>query len=126
MFEFDIIMQELKITMEYELTLFKKVSPVTLDDETALYYLYTALQMVERYVNNNNIDVKKMYRNQVVQTAIWLVSVAQQSKATTENGGIQSLSANGRSVSWFGLGDFSNLELPSHIKAQLPHYVRCF
>ena len=36
MFEFDIIMQELKITMEYELTLFKKVSPVTLDDETAL------------------------------------------------------------------------------------------
>ena len=126
MFEFDIIMQELKITMEYELTLFKKVSPVTLDDETALYYLYTALQMVERYVNNNNIDVKKIYRNQVVQTAIWLVSVAQQSKATTENGGIQSLSANGLSITWFSLGELSSMELPTHIKSQLPHYCKAW
>ena len=106
------------------LELFKKLSPVELDDELASYYISIGEAMVRQYVNNDNIDIEYEFKYQIVQTAIWLVSVAEQSKATVENGGIQSLSSSGRSVSWFGLGDFSNLELPSHIKAQLPHYCK--
>ena len=108
------------------LELFNKLSPIELDDALAEYYLSIGTQMVRRYVNNDDIDIEYEFKYQIVQTAIWLVSVAQQSKATVENGGIQSLSSSGRSVSWFGLGDFSNLELPSHIKNQLPHHVKCW
>ena len=107
------------------LELFKKLSPIELDDDTlAEYYLSIGKTMVERYINNEDIDVEYLYSYQIVQTAIWLVSVAQQSQATTENGGIQTLSANGRSITWFSLDTLSSMELPSHIKAQLPHHAR--
>lgn len=106
------------------LELFKKLSPIELDDTLAEYYLSIGKTMVERYINNEDIDVEYLYSYQIVQTAIWLVSVAEQSKATTNNGGIQSLSANGRSISWFSLDTLSSMELPQHIKSQLPHYCR--
>lgn len=108
------------------LELFKKLSPIELEDELALYYISIGTDMVKHYVNNENIDVEYMFEYQIIQTAIWLVQISEQSKATTNNGGIQSLSSSGRSVSWFGLGDFAQMELPSNIKAQLPHYARCF
>jgi hypothetical protein len=106
------------------LELFKKLSPIELDDELASYYISIGTQMVRQYVNNDKVDVEYMFEYQIIQTAIWLVQMAEQSKATTENGGIQSLSSSGRSVSWFGLSDFSQMELPSNIKAQLPHYAK--
>lgn len=106
------------------LELFKKLSPIELDDELASYYISIGTQMVKQYVNNDNVDVEYMFEYQIIQTAIWLVQMAEQSKATTENGGIQSLSSSGRSVSWFGLSDFSQMELPNNIKAQLPHYAK--
>lgn len=106
------------------LELFKKLSPIELDDELASYYLSIGTDMVRHYVNNESIDVEFLYEYQIIQTAIWLVQMAEQSRATTENGGIQSLSSSGRSVSWFGLVDFAQMELPSNIKAQLPHYVK--
>lgn len=106
------------------LELFKKLSPIELDDELASFYLSIGTDMVKHYVNNETIDIETLYQYQIVQTAIWLVQMAEQSKATTNNGGIQSLSSSGRSVSWFGLNDFTQMELPQHIKAQLPHYVK--
>lgn len=106
------------------LELFKKLSPIELDDELASYYISIGTQMVRQYVNNDKVDVEYMFEYQIIQTAIWLVQMAEQSKATTENGGIQSLSSSGRSVSWFGLSDFSQMELPNNIKAQLPHYAK--
>lgn len=106
------------------LELFKKLSPIELDDELASYYISIGTQMVKHYVNNENIDIEYEFQYQIIQTAIWLVQMSEQSKATTNNGGIQSLSSSGRSVTWFGLGDFSNMELPQNIKAQLPHYAK--
>lgn len=108
------------------LELFKKLSPIELDDELASYYISIGTQMVRQYVNNDKVDVEYMFEYQIIQTAIWLVQMAEQSKATTENGGIASLSSSGRSISWFSLSDFTNMELPSHIKAQLPHFCRCW
>lgn len=106
------------------LELFKKLSPIELEETLAEYYLSIGEQLVRNYVNNESIDVEYLYSYQIVQTAIWLVSIEQQSKATTENGGIQTLSANGRSISWFSLDTLSSMELPQHIKSQLPHYCR--
>lgn len=107
--------------------LFKQlISPIEVSDELASYYISIGKQLIENYINNEDIDVEYLYANQIVQTSIWLFGIAQQSKATVENGGIQSLSSSGRSVSWFGMNDLSNLELPSHIKEQLPHYVKCW
>lgn len=106
------------------LELFKKLSPIELDDELASYYISIGTQMVKQYVNNDNIDIEYEFQYQIIQTAIWLVQMNEQSKATTNNGGIQSLSSSGRSVTWFGLGDFANMELPQNIKAQLPHYAK--
>lgn len=106
------------------LELFKKLSPIELDDELVSYYISIGTQMVKKYVNNDNIDIENEFKYQIIQTAVWLVEMDVQSKATTKNGGIQSSSTNGRSITWFGLNDFSNMELPSNIKAQLPHYCR--
>lgn len=106
------------------LELFKKLSPIELEDELASYYISIGTQMVKQYVNNDNIDIEYEFQYQIIQTAIWLVQMSEQSKATTNNGGIQSLSSSGRSVTWFGLNDFSNMELPQNIKAQLPHYAK--
>lgn len=106
------------------LELFKKLSPIELDDELASYYISIGTQMVKQYVNNDDIDTEYEFQYQIIQTAIWLVQMNEQSKATTNNGGIQSLSSSGRSVTWFGLGDFANMELPQNIKAQLPHYAK--
>ena len=107
------------------LDLFRKLSPVEInDDELASYFISIGTQMVRQYVNNSSIDIEYEFQYQIVQTAIWLVQMSEQSKVITENGGIQSLSSSGRSVSWFSLSDFSNMELPSNIKAQLPHYAK--
>jgi hypothetical protein len=108
------------------LELFKKLSPIELDDELASYYISIGTGMVRKYVNNDNIDIEYEFQYQIIQTAIWLVQMNEQSKATTENGGIKSLSSDGRSIVWFGLNDFANMELPSNIKAQLPHYAKAW
>lgn len=101
--------------------LFKKLSPIEIDDTLVEYYLSIGKQMVERYINNEDVDVEYLYSYQIVQTAIWLSDVDSQLK---NSNGVASVSSNGRSVSFRSLAELTGNDMPSHIKAQLPHHAK--
>ena len=76
---------------------------------------------IERYINNEDVDVEYLYSYQIVQTAIWLSDVDSQLK---NSNGVASVSSNGRSVSFRSLAELTGNDMPSHIKAQLPHHAK--
>ena len=48
------------------LELFKKLSPIDLQDDTlAEYYLSIGKQMVRQYVNNDNIDIEYEFKYRI-------------------------------------------------------------
>ena len=106
--------------------LFKKLSPIEIDDTLVEYYLSIGEQLVREYVNSETVDVAVVYQYQIVQVAVWLVSIDNQVKASSENANVQSLSSGGRSVSFRGLAELTSNDIPSHIKAQLRHFVKAW
>lgn len=105
------------------LELFLTLNLVEIDDTLASYYLECATGLVKKYVNNSDIDVVTEFKNEIVDTALWLVALAEQRKQSIENGTISSLSTTGKSISWFSPNELNAQDLPQHIKARLPHYV---
>ena len=95
-----------------------------IDDETFIFYKNVAVTMIERYLGIDEyfyINVEHCYEEQTVLLAAHVYNIHSNIVASTQNSGIESISSNGRSVSFASAEAIaSQVGIPDYIKTMLP------
>lgn len=82
------------------------------NEELANHFINKAILAVTKYVNNPSIDVEDSFSIAIIELACYYYM-------NKKNIGVSSMSQGDREVTFIG----GSNEIPSEIKALLPHYV---
>lgn len=95
-----------------------------LNEEEYEFYKEVACILIERYLNideHKYVNVESYYEEQVILLASHVYNMHCNIVASTQNSGIESISSNGRSVSFMSAQQVaSQVGIPDYIKAMLP------
>lgn len=96
-----------------------------LNEEEYEFYKEVACTLIERYLNPHDeqvwVNVEACYEEQVVLLASHVYNMHCNIVASTQNSGIESISSNGRSVSFMSAEQVaSQVGIPQYIKDMLP------
>ena len=102
----------------------KLTNQQVLNEEEYEFYKEVACILIERYLNINEhayMNVESYYEEQVVLLASHVYNMHSNIVASTQNSGIESISSNGRSVSFMSAQQVaSQVGIPQYIKDMLP------
>ena len=103
----------------------KLTNQQVLNEEEYEFYKEVACILIERYLNPHDeqvwINIEACYEEQVILLASHVHNMHSNVVASTQNSGIESISSNGRSVSFASAEAIANqVSIPQYIKDMLP------
>lgn len=95
-----------------------------IDKDEYEFYIQVACTLIERYLNideDKYVNIEDYYEEQVILLASHVYNIHANVVASTQNSGIESISSNGRSVSFASAEAIaSQVSIPQYIKDMLP------
>lgn len=117
-------MEQMEQTEQIKKMFLKLTNQQEINDETFNFYKKVAITMIEIYLGIGEyfyVNVEHCYEEQVILLASHVYNIHSNIVASTQNSGIESISSNGRSVSFMDAEAIaSQVAIPDYIKAMLP------
>lgn len=108
------------MTESMMIELVKKLSNTTMADDVIKFYITNSITAIKSYLNDYQLEVSKLYPNEVVELTCYYLNKATMSQSSVENGAIKSISSAGRSVTFMSFDELNGTGIPESILVRLP------